>query len=75
MAIHPATPLEDLMHPATACIRPTIRRRGVPRATWAALALACTSITALVAVMMLDTEMPPPAATRTAQVAGAAAAR
>jgi hypothetical protein len=47
----------------------------VPRATWAALALASTSITALVAVMMLDTEMPPPAATRTAQVAGAATAR
>ncbi|MBI5271111.1 MAG: hypothetical protein HY856_15705 [Burkholderiales bacterium] len=63
------------MHPATACIRPAPRRRGVPRATWAALALASTSITALVAVVMLDTEVPPPAATRTAQVAGATAAR
>lgn len=55
------------MHPATACIRPTARRRGLPRSTWAVLALTGTSIAALVAVLMLDTgqDVAPPL--RTAQ--------
>lgn len=62
------------MHPATACIRPSAPRRRpsrlLHRLGWALAALAGTSVTALGAVLMLDTAVPAPPE-RTAQVQSA----